>query len=121
MGRDGEVLMVLRTGLTLGPRSLCSSGLRETPLVRRAREGVPLDGLRAKGIESTSSRLRAAEEALGGIGMLTERVGRVDIVRSSLEVVPYIENRSVCLLQMLLEQAYATGSTGLTRTRTSRG
>ena len=105
MGRDGEVLIVLRTGLTLGPRNLCSSGLRETPLVRRAREGVPLEGLRAKGIESTSSRLRAAEEALGGIGMLTERVGRADIAGSSLETVPYIKSRSVSLLKKPLEKA----------------
>lgn len=119
MGRDGEVLVVLRTGLTLGPRSLCSSGLRETPLVRRAREGVPLDGLLVKGIESTSSRLRAAEEALEGIGMLTERVGRVDIVKSFLGV-PYVEDRNIHLLQRLLVQRLIEPASP-SHTRTNRG
>ena len=121
MGRDGEVLMVLRTGLTLGPRNLCSSGLRETPLVRRAREGVPLEGLRAKGIESTSSRLRAAEEALGGIGMLTERVGRADIAGSSLGAVPYIKSRSVSLLKNRWKKRIAAHPAEPPRTETSRG
>ena len=73
------MLIVLRTGLTLGPRSLCSSGLREMPLVRRGREVVPLDGVRAKVRDNASSRLRAAEDEFGGMGMLAERVGRADI------------------------------------------